>query len=101
MFLSFVAYNSVFKHRAEKPHLSVWAMFDLLITEETAVRLSHHQTAAGKPKRIRRKCHDSSKSIGDQIDDVNEQLANKKIKLESALKSLGVLIGLKYDKYRL
>ncbi|CAF2124705.1 unnamed protein product [Rotaria magnacalcarata] len=95
------SYNSVFKCRAEKPHLSVWAMFDLLITEETAVRLSHHQSAAGKPKKIRRKCYDSSKSIGDQIEDINEKLDNNKIALNSALKSLGGLIGIKYDKYRM
>jgi transcriptional antiterminator len=76
-------------------------MFDLLITEETAVRLSHHQSAAGKPKKIRQNCHNSSKSIGDQIDDINKKLANNKITLELALKSLGYLIGIKYDKYRL
>jgi len=76
-------------------------MFDLLITEETAVRLSHHQSAAGKPKKIRQKCHDSSKSIGDQIEDVNKKLDNDKITLNSALKILAGLIGIKYDKYRL
>ncbi|CAF0806494.1 unnamed protein product [Rotaria sordida] len=95
------SYNSVFKCRAEKPHLSVWAMLDLLITEETSVRLSHHQSAAGKPKKIRRKCYDSTKSIGDQIDDINIKLDNDKITLNSALTSLGGLIGIKYDKYRI
>ncbi len=76
-------------------------MFDLLITEETAVRLSYHQSAAGKPKKIHRKCYDASKSIGHQIEDINEQLENNKITLKSALKSLGCLIGIKYDKYRM
>jgi hypothetical protein len=96
-----IAYNSVFKNRAEKSHLSVWAMFDLLITEETVVRLSHHQSAAGKPKKIHQKCYDLSKSIGDQIRDINEKLENDNITLNSALKSLGGLIGINYDKYRL
>jgi hypothetical protein len=76
-------------------------MFDLLITEETAVRLSHHQSAAGKSKKIDQKYHDSSKSIGDQIQNINEKLANDKITLDLALKSLGGLIGIKYDKYRM
>jgi len=76
-------------------------MFDLLITEETAVRLSYHQTVAGKPKKIHRKCYDSSKSINDEIENINEQLQNKKISLKSALKCLGSLIGIKYDKYRI
>ena len=97
----FVAYNSVFKCRAEKPHLSVWAMFDLLITEETTVRLSHYQSIAGKLKKLHRKCYESSKSMGDQIADINEQLYNDKITLKSALKSLACLIGIEYDKYRM
>jgi hypothetical protein len=76
-------------------------MFDLLITEETAVRLSHHQSVAGKPKKIHRKCYESSKSMGDQIANINEQLENDEITLKSALKSLGCLVGIKYDKYRM
>lgn len=76
-------------------------MFDLLITEETAVRLSHHQPAAGKPKRIRQKCYDSSKLIGDPIEDVNKELDNNNITLNSALKTLAGLIGIKYNKYRM
>ncbi|CAF1295370.1 unnamed protein product, partial [Didymodactylos carnosus] len=94
------AYNLAFQNRAEKPHLSVWAMLDLLITGEIAVRLSHHQSTAGKPKKIPQKSHDSPKAIGDQVENINEKLDNDKTTLNSALQSLVGVIEIQYDKYR-
>ncbi|CAF5041226.1 unnamed protein product, partial [Rotaria magnacalcarata] len=37
------SYNSALQRRAQQNHLSIWALIELLITEETAVRIKHFQ----------------------------------------------------------
>ena len=63
----FLGYNSALQRRAQRNHLSIWTLIELLITEETAVRIKHFQALNGKRKTV-------NKRIRDDITEINENI---------------------------
>ena len=95
-----LGYNSALKRRAQQSHLSIWTLIELLITEETAVRMKHFQWLNGKTKTINKVIRDDVTEINQEIIELNEKLENGEIKLDKCLSSLASLVGVKYDKWR-
>lgn len=100
VFTSFSGYNSALQRRAQRSHLSVWTLIELLITEETAVRIKHFQVLNGKRKTVNKTIRDDVVEINKNIITFNEQFENGEIQLDECLLRLASLIGVKYDKWR-
>jgi len=99
-FLIDLGYNSVLRRRAQQSHLSIWVLIDLLITEETAVRMKHFQSLNGKTKSINKTIRDGVIEINQKIIELNQKLEVNEIELDDCLISLSILVGVKYDKWR-
>ncbi|CAF4677209.1 unnamed protein product, partial [Rotaria sp. Silwood2] len=93
-------YNAVLQRRAQQSHLSIWTLIELLITEETAVRMKHFQSLSGKTKPINKTIRNGVININQQINLLNQKLEVNDIELDDCLISLSTLVGVKYDQWR-
>lgn len=96
----FLGYNSALQRRAQRNHLSIWTLIELLITEETAVRIKHFQALNGKRKTVNKRIRDDITEINENIIKYNDQFESGEIRLDECLLKLAALIGVKYDKWR-
>ncbi|CAF4690762.1 unnamed protein product [Rotaria sp. Silwood2] len=94
------SYNAVLQRRAQQSHLSIWTLIELLITEETAVRMKHFQSLSGKTKPINKTIRNGVININQQINLLNQKLEVNDIELDDCLISLSTLVGVKYDQWR-
>ncbi|CAM4848783.1 unnamed protein product, partial [Rotaria magnacalcarata] len=94
------SYNSALQRRAQQNHLSIWALIELLITEETAVRIKHFQLLNGKTRRVNKAVRDDVLEINKKIIEYNQKFEDDEIQLDECLLSLASLVGVKYDKWR-
>lgn len=95
-----LAYNSALRRRGQQNHLSIWLLIQLLIFEETAVRMKHFHTLNGKMNAPNKPVRDSVLHINRKIIEINKQLTDNEIQLDDCLIGLSALIGLKYEKWR-
>ncbi|CAF3388850.1 unnamed protein product [Rotaria sp. Silwood2] len=94
-----LCYNAVLQRRAQQSHLSIWTLIELLITEETAVRMKHFQSLSGKTKPINKTIRNGVININQQINLLNQKLEVNDIELDDCLISLSTLVGVKYDQW--
>ncbi|CAF3461643.1 unnamed protein product [Rotaria socialis] len=94
------SYNSALQRRAQQNHLSIWALIELLIIEETAVRIKHFQLLNGKTRRVNKAVRDDVLEINKKIIECNQKFEDDEIQLDECLLSLASLVGVKYDKWR-
>ncbi len=95
-----LAYNSALRRRGQQNHLSIWLLIQLLIFEETAVRMKHFHTLNGKINAVNKSVRDGVLHINQKIIEINKQLTDNQIQLDEGLIALSALIGLKYEKWR-
>lgn len=93
-------YNAALHCRAQQSHLSIRALIELLITEETGVRMKHFQWLNGKTKTIKKSIRDGVVEIKQYIIEFNQKFKNNEIQLDECLLSLASLVGVKYDRWR-
>ncbi|CAF1127713.1 unnamed protein product [Rotaria sordida] len=94
------SYNAVLQRRAQQSHLSIWILIELLITEETAVRMKHFQLLNGKTKSINKTVRDTVFEINQKVIELNQKFEDGEIELDDCLTSMSELVGVKYDKWR-
>jgi hypothetical protein len=80
---------------------SLWQFINVLILEETGVRVKLAQIESGilKSNQGASSNPSAASQITQNIIDINENLSKKKISLNGALIELSRLIGLKYQKF--
>jgi hypothetical protein len=81
---------------------SLWQFINVLILEETGVRVKLAQIEGGILKSNQTASSNSTATpqITQNIIDINKNLSMKKISMNDALIELSRLIGLKYQKFR-
>ncbi|CAF2057294.1 unnamed protein product [Rotaria magnacalcarata] len=94
------SYNSALRRRGQQNHLSIWLFIQLLIFEETAVRMKHFHTLNGKINAVNKSVRDGVLHINQKIIEINKQLTDNEIRLDDSLIALSALFGLKYEKWR-
>ncbi|CAF4423256.1 unnamed protein product, partial [Rotaria magnacalcarata] len=87
-----IGYNSALQRRAQQNHLSIWALIELLITEETAVRIKHFQLLNGKTRRVNKAVRDDVLEINKKIIEYNQKFEDDEIQLDECLLSLASLV---------
>lgn len=75
-------------------------MIELLITEETCVRMKHFQLLNGKTKSVNTTVRDGVDEINKKIIEFNQKFEDDEIELDECLTSISALVGVKYDKWR-
>ena len=73
---------------------------DLLISEETAVRMKHFHTLNGKTNTANKVVREGVLHINKKIIEFNQKLRDNEIGINDCLIALSALIGLKYEKWR-
>ncbi|CAF3461677.1 unnamed protein product, partial [Rotaria sp. Silwood2] len=71
---------------------------ELLITEETVVRMKHFQLLNGKTKSVNKTVCDGVIEINQKLIELNRKFADDEFELDECLTSLSALVGVKYDK---
>ncbi|CAF2131645.1 unnamed protein product [Rotaria magnacalcarata] len=94
------SYDAVLQRRAQQSHLSMWTLIELLITEETSVRMKHFQLLNGKTKSVNKTVRDSVIEINNKIIEFNQNFEDDEITIDDCLTSISALVGVKYDKWR-
>ncbi|CAF0897485.1 unnamed protein product [Rotaria sordida] len=94
------SYNAVLKRRTQQNHLSIWTLIELLITEETAVRMKHFQLLNGKKKSINTTIRNNVIEINKKIFEFNQKFEDDEIELDECLTLISSLVGVKYDQWR-
>ncbi|CAF4442567.1 unnamed protein product, partial [Rotaria magnacalcarata] len=93
------SYDAVLQRRAQQSHLSMWTLIELLITEETSVRMKHFQLLNGKTKSVNKTVRDSVIEINNKIIEFNQNFEDDEITIDDCLTSISALVGVKYDKW--
>ncbi|CAF1327132.1 unnamed protein product [Rotaria sordida] len=94
------SYNAVLKRRAQQSHLSIWTLIELLVTEETAVRMKYFQLLNGKKKSINKTVRNGVLEINQKIIEFNQQFEDNEIELDACLTLISSLVGVKYGQWR-
>ena len=101
-FLFYLVYNAALKLRMTVRRPSLWQFINVLVLEETGVRVKLAQIEGGILKSNQTASSNSTDTIQitQNIIDINKNLSMKKISMNGALIELSRLIGLKYQKFR-